>query len=42
MLTASDDRLAANLAILTQVCRTIEFAHSRGVFHRDIKLQKQG
>jgi hypothetical protein len=37
VLTASDDRLAANLAILTQVCRTIEFAHSRGVFHRDIK-----
>lgn len=37
ILTASDDRLAANLEILTQVCRTVEFAHSRGIIHRDIK-----
>lgn len=32
-----DDRLTVSLEILTQVCRTVEFAHSRGVFHRDIK-----
>ncbi len=32
-----EDRLTASLEILSQVCRTIEFAHSRGVFHRDIK-----
>ena len=37
VLTANADRLAANLAILTQVCRTVEFAHSRGIIHRDIK-----
>jgi serine/threonine-protein kinase len=37
LLTASGDRLAANLEILTQVCRTVEFAHSRGIIHRDIK-----
>jgi serine/threonine-protein kinase len=37
LLTANSDRLTANLAILTQVCRTVEFAHSRGVIHRDIK-----
>jgi len=37
LLTANVDRLAANLAILTQVCRTVEFAHSRGIIHRDIK-----
>ncbi len=37
ILTAKADRLAANLAILTHVCRTIEFAHSRGILHRDVK-----
>ena len=37
ILTANEDRLAANLGILTNVCRTIEFAHSRGILHRDIK-----
>src|SRR4051794_38792370 len=37
LLTAGGDRLAANLEILTQVCRTVEFAHSRGIVHRDIK-----
>ncbi|HSO35394.1 MAG TPA: serine/threonine-protein kinase, partial [Labilithrix sp.] len=37
LLTANSDRLAANLAILTQVCRTVEFAHSRAILHRDIK-----
>jgi eukaryotic-like serine/threonine-protein kinase len=37
LLTANVDRLAGNLAILTQVCRTVEFAHSRGIIHRDIK-----
>ena len=31
------DRLAAHLEILTQVCRTVEFAHSRNIIHRDIK-----
>jgi serine/threonine-protein kinase len=37
VLTANVDRLGANLGILTHVCRTIEFAHSRGILHRDIK-----
>jgi serine/threonine-protein kinase len=37
ILTANVDRLAANLGILGSVCRTIEFAHSRGILHRDIK-----
>ena len=37
ILTANADRLAANLGILMNVCRTIEFAHSRGILHRDIK-----
>ena len=37
ILTANADRLTANLAILTHVCRTIEFAHSRGILHRDVK-----
>ena len=37
VLTANVDRLAANLGILTHVCRTIEFAHSRGILHRDVK-----
>jgi serine/threonine-protein kinase len=37
ILTANVDRLAANLGILGNVCRTLEFAHSRGILHRDIK-----
>jgi serine/threonine-protein kinase len=35
--SARTDRLAAKLEIMLQVCRTIEFAHARGVIHRDIK-----
>jgi serine/threonine protein kinase len=33
------DRLDANLAILGQVCSAVEFAHSRGIVHRDVKPQ---
>jgi serine/threonine-protein kinase len=31
------DPLVATLEILSQVCLTLEFAHSRGVIHRDVK-----
>jgi eukaryotic-like serine/threonine-protein kinase len=31
------DRLVTILEALMQVCRTCEFAHSRGILHRDIK-----
>jgi serine/threonine-protein kinase len=33
------DRLAGHVAILMQVCNAVDFAHSRGVLHRDIKPQ---
>ncbi len=31
------DRRLAQIDILRQICRTVEFAHARGVLHRDIK-----
>lgn len=31
------DRLVAHLEILMQVCRTLHFAHKRGVLHLDVK-----
>ena len=37
LATTTSDRLAANLETLSQVCRTVEFSHSRGIIHRDIK-----
>lgn len=33
-----EDRLDAHLEILMAVCNAVHFAHSRGVVHRDIKL----
>lgn len=33
------DRLPGHLQILTQVCNAVHYAHSRGVVHRDIKLE---
>ncbi|MGE0792323.1 MAG: serine/threonine-protein kinase [Sandaracinaceae bacterium] len=33
------DRLEGHLAILSQVCNAVWYAHSRGVVHRDIKLE---
>jgi serine/threonine-protein kinase len=34
---ATDDRLVGHLKILQKVCQALEFAHSRGVIHRDVK-----
>jgi eukaryotic-like serine/threonine-protein kinase len=33
------DRLDGHIAILMQVCNAVDFAHSRGILHRDIKPQ---
>ncbi|MEZ4339358.1 MAG: serine/threonine-protein kinase [Sandaracinaceae bacterium] len=33
-----EDRLPGHLQILVQVCNAVHYAHSRGVVHRDIKL----
>ena len=34
---AEMDRLKWNLEVLMQVCRAVEYAHSRGLAHRDLK-----
>jgi eukaryotic-like serine/threonine-protein kinase len=33
----AEDRLTAGIEILMQVCQSVEFAHSRGIVHLDIK-----
>ena len=37
LLAAKGDHLEANLEILLRVCQTLEFAHSRGIIHRNLK-----
>ncbi len=39
LLAGHGDRLRAHIEILTQVTRALEFAHDRGVVHRDVKPQ---
>ncbi len=34
---SSDDRVAAHVQILVDVCNGVHFAHTRGVLHRDLK-----
>jgi serine/threonine-protein kinase len=36
-LGATEDRLEANLGVLTSICRALELAHARGILHRDVK-----
>lgn len=37
VLSGTQDQLEAHLSILNSVCSALDFAHSRGVIHRDIK-----
>ena len=36
---AARDRLEGHLEILMQVCNAVQFAHGRGILHRDVKPQ---
>jgi hypothetical protein len=36
-LDTGEDRLSAHLSVMIQVCRALEFSHSRGIIHRDVK-----